>query len=105
MGWKVIFSPSAQADLEEIVRYAARRNADAALRLGYQLIIRAEVVAAFPEMGRVAPEFQQPNLREVMCRSYRVIYRLEKDEQRIEVVRFWHGARGFPHLPSADPHK
>ena len=48
MGWKVIISPSAQADLEEIVRYAAQRNSDAALRLGYQLIIRAEAVAAFP---------------------------------------------------------
>ena len=104
MGWKVIISPSAQADLEEIVRYAARRNSDAALRLGYQLIIRAEAVAAFPEMGRVVPEFQRPNLREVICRSYRVIYRLEKDQQRIEVVRFWHGARGFPHIPSAGPH-
>ncbi len=105
MGWKVIISPSAQADLEEIVRYAAWRNSDAALRLGYQLITRAESVAAFPEMGRVVPEFHQPNLREVICRSYRVIYRLENDQQRIEVVRFWHGARGFPHIPNADPHK
>ncbi len=102
MGWKVIISPSAQTDLEEIVRYAARRNGDAALRLGYLLIIRAEAVAAFPEMGRVVPEFQPSNLREVICRSYRVIYRLQNDRQRIEVVRFWHGARGFPHIPNAD---
>jgi plasmid stabilization system protein ParE len=99
MGWKVIIAPSAQADLTDIVRYVARRNSDAAARLGYELITRAEAVAAFPEIGRVVPEFRQPNLREVICRSYRVIYRLWPDEQRIEIVRFWHGARGFPHIP------
>jgi plasmid stabilization system protein ParE len=46
------------------------------------------------------PEFRQPNLREVICRSYRILYRLRRDEGRIEIVRFWHGARGFPHIPT-----
>ncbi|MEI6077336.1 MAG: type II toxin-antitoxin system RelE/ParE family toxin, partial [Verrucomicrobiota bacterium] len=83
MGWKIIIAPSAQADLEDIVRYIAQHNSDAAARMGYELITRAESVAAFPEVGRVVPEFRQPNLRKVICRSYRVIYRLRRDEQRI----------------------
>ena len=99
MGWKVIIAPSADADLADNVRYVARHNSDAAARLGYDLITRAEKVAAFPEIGRVVPEFRQPNLREVVCRSYRVIYRIRRDEQRIDIVRFWHAARGFPHIP------
>lgn len=100
MGWKIIIAPSAQADLGDIVRYIARHNSDAAARMGYELITRAESVAGFPEVGRVVPEFQQPNLREVICRSYRIIYRLRRDEQCIDIVRFWHGARGFPHIPT-----
>jgi toxin ParE1/3/4 len=99
MGWKVIIAPSAQTDLADIVRYIARHNPDAAARLGYELITRAEKVAAFPEGGRIVPEFRRPNLREVLCRSYRVIYRLRPAEQRIDIVRFWHAARGFPHIP------
>jgi len=99
MGWKVIIAPSAQADLAYIVRYVAQHNPDAATRLGYELITRAEKIAAFPESGCVAPEFRQPNLREVLCRSYRVIYRIRPSEQRIDIVRFWHAARGFPHIP------
>ena len=63
------------------------------------LITRAENLANFPEIGRVVPEFQQSNLREVICRSYRIIYRLRRDEQRIDIVRFWHAARGFPRIP------
>ena len=98
MGWKVIIAPSARADLETIVRFIARRNPDAATRVGYELIVRAEGLARFPEMGREVPEFKSSDLREVVCRSYRIIYRLKRQQQHIEIVRFWHGARGFPRI-------
>lgn len=99
MGWQIIIAPSARTDLADIVRYIARHNPDAAARLGYELITRTEILANFPEIGRVVPEFRQPNLRELICRSYRVIYRLRRDEQCIDIVRFWHAARGFPRIP------
>lgn len=99
MGWKVIIAPSARGDLESIVRFIARQNRDAAARVGYELITRAESLAEFPEIGRVVPEFRRPDLREIMCRSYRVLYRTSRDRQLIEVVRFWHAARGLPQLP------
>lgn len=101
MGWQVIIAPSARSDLADIVRYIAQHNSDAAARLGYELISRAENLAQFPEIGRMVPEFRQPDLREIICRSYRIIYRLKRDDKRIQIVRFWHGARGFPHVPSA----
>ncbi|MCU0772231.1 MAG: type II toxin-antitoxin system RelE/ParE family toxin [Verrucomicrobia bacterium] len=100
MGWKVIVSPSALADLEDIVRYIARHNPDAAARMGHALIARAASLALFPEMGRVVPEFHRPDLREVIHRSYRVIYRVRREQEAVEIVRFWHGARGFPHIPT-----
>ena len=99
MGWQVIIAPSAQADLAEIVRYVAQHNAAAAARLGFELITRAESLVNFPEIGRRVPEFRQPDLREIICRSYRIIHRLKRQDHRIEIVRFWHGARGFPHIP------
>jgi plasmid stabilization system protein ParE len=99
MGWKVTISPSAQVDLEDIVRYIARHNPEAAARIGCELIARAEGLADFPEMGRMVPEFRRPELREVIHRSYRVIYRVKPEGEAVEIVRFWHGARGFPHIP------
>jgi plasmid stabilization system protein ParE len=56
MGWQVIIAPSAQSDLADIVRYIARHNSDAAARLGFELITRAESLAEFPEIGRRAPK-------------------------------------------------
>ncbi len=74
MGWQVIIAPSARSDLADIVRYIAQHNSDAAARLGYELITRAENLAQFPEIGRMVPEFRNRDLREIICRSYRVIY-------------------------------
>lgn len=99
MGWQVIIAPSARSDLADIVRYIARHNSDAAARVGYELIARAESLAQFPEIGRMVPEFRNRDLREVICRSYRVIYRLKRKDHQIQIIRFWHGARGFPHIP------
>ena len=99
MGWQVIIAPSAQIDLADIVRYVARHNSDAASRLGFELITRAENLVNFPEIGRRVPEFQQVELREIIFRSYRIIYRLNFEKQTIQIIRFWHGARGFPHIP------
>jgi toxin ParE1/3/4 len=99
MGWEIVLSASAESDLENIVSYIARHNPDAAIRVGNALISRSESLAEFPEMGRVVPEFSQKDLREVVYRSYRIIYRLISGRQRIEIVRFWHAARGLPHIP------
>ena len=99
MGWKVVVSPHADSDLENIVTYIARHNSQAAARVGYALIARAELLTQFPEMGRVVPEFGQSNLREIVYNSYRIIYRVKSTDQLIEIVRFWHAARGLPHIP------
>ena len=102
MGWQVIIAPSAQADLESVVRFVAWQNSDAAARIGHELIVRAEGLAAFPQMGRIVPEFQREALREIICRSYRITHRVRPERQCIEMVRFWHGARGFPQIPQGD---
>lgn len=99
MGAKIIIAPSARTDLRAIVEFVALHDPVAAERLGFALIARAESLAQFPQRGRVVPEYRDPLLREVLHLSYRVIYRLKDEDQTVEVVRFWHAARGFPRIP------
>ena len=47
----------------------------------------------------MVPEFKRPDLREIILRSYRIIYRIKHSDASVEIVRFWHGARGFPQIP------
>ena len=70
--------------------------------MSYELVTHVGRLATFPELGREVPEFGRPDLRELICRSYRIIYRLRPAKERIEIVRFWHGARGFPRIPRGD---
>jgi plasmid stabilization system protein ParE len=99
MDFKVFLSVEALTDLERIVTYIAPHNPAAAERMGNQLLDAALSLRALPERGRIVPEFRRPDLREIIVRSYRVIYRVNTSDQSLEIVRFWHAARGFPHIP------
>lgn len=96
--YKVIFAPQAGRDLESLVRYIAHQaSPEIAERFGLQLVDKALSLATFPERGRVVPEVGPP-FREIIYRSYRIVYRL--GDGLVEVVRFWHAARGVPQIDS-----
>ena len=96
MDFKVIWSPSARLDLKEIVSYIAEDNAEIAQRFGLSLIDSTKYLALFPEKGRSVPELRTPEIREVIFKPYRIIYRVKEAERVIEIVRVWHAKRGTP---------
>jgi toxin ParE1/3/4 len=98
MGFKVILTPESMGDLEAIVTFIAKDNPACARTFGHELIDRALSLAAFPEIGRVVPEMGEPAVREIIHRSYRIIYEIFPEEGAIFVLRFWHGARGEPEI-------
>jgi addiction module RelE/StbE family toxin len=98
MGYQIALSPSARRDLRDIVRYISWDAPERAVAFGQFLVSSVKRLADFPELGRVVPEFDDPVIREIVVRSYRVIYRIDHGERRVDVVRFWHGARGNPKI-------
>jgi plasmid stabilization system protein ParE len=95
----VVFAPQAERDLEAITLYLARNaEAQVAERFGNRLIDRALTLASLPNRGRVVPEVGDPTIREIFFKSYRIIYRIRGEQ--VEVVRFWHAARGIPEIDS-----
>ena len=96
--FQVIFAPRAERDLESAVRYIAKHaGSEIAQRFGMQLLDKALTLATFPERGRAVPEIGLP-FREIFYRSYRIVFRVVG--KRVEVVRFWHAARGTPQIDS-----
>jgi plasmid stabilization system protein ParE len=98
VGYQVALSPSARGDLRDIVRYISWDSPERAVAFGQFLLSSTKRLAEFPEMGRVVPEFEDSKIREIVVRSYRVIYVLDHADRRVDVARFWHGARGTPFL-------
>jgi plasmid stabilization system protein ParE len=99
MDYRVVLSSSARDDLRNIVRYISIDAPDRAVRFGRFLISRTRILSRFPELGRVVPEFDDPSIPEIIVRrSYRVVYRLNHSQHLVEIIRFWHAARGVPEI-------
>ena len=98
MDLKVIWSTSARLDLKEIVSYIAEDNTEIAHRFGFSLVDVTKSLASFPGKGRVVPELGSQNIREIIFKPYRIIYRIKDSEGVMEIVRVWHAARGTPEL-------
>ncbi|MEL4895398.1 type II toxin-antitoxin system RelE/ParE family toxin [Crocosphaera sp. Alani8] len=93
MDYQVIFSPKAVNDLEKIVRYIAINNPEAAKRIGQQLLSKAKELSKFPLRGQIVPELNDHNLRQLILKPYRIIYRVEQSNKQISIARFWHSSR------------
>jgi toxin ParE1/3/4 len=98
MAYRLIWSRVARDDLHQIVRFIARNDRNQAAAFGLRLIEAIEQVQQFPEMGRMVPERADSQVREIIVRPYRIIYRVDHSRSMIEVVRIWHGARGEPQM-------
>jgi addiction module RelE/StbE family toxin len=100
MGCKIIFSPQAIADLEEVVRHIARDDATTAIRIGNALIDRVEILENFPLLGTPYPK--RPGVRKLVSRPYLIFYRPRQEENSVDILRYWHGAQREPDLRSLD---
>ncbi|HEX8372112.1 MAG TPA: type II toxin-antitoxin system RelE/ParE family toxin [Chthoniobacterales bacterium] len=76
MGHQVALSPSARRDLRDIVRYISMDSPERAVAFGQFLVSNCKRLGEFPNLGRIVPEFEEENIREIIVRSYRVIYRV-----------------------------
>ena len=100
MAYKIIWSLQARDDLREIVLFIAAHNVPAAEAFGMKLMTKADMLTDFPQIGRVVPEKNEENIREIVQRPYRIIYQIIPEQQMVAIARVWHGARGEPEIPS-----
>jgi len=90
---EVIWAPSALDDIESIAEYIGADSAEMASLFINRLIEATDRLQQFPLSGRLIPEINNPDCREVIYGAYRIMYRIEGDEVRITGVV--HGARDW----------
>lgn len=79
---KVLWSLNAAEHLDAIFQYIAADSVVYALKTVDGITRRSEQIAQHPLSGRIVPEYNQIQIREVLYRDYRIIYyiRLEQIE-------------------------
>lgn len=98
MAFQVVVTEAANEDLARLVGFIARDNPHAAGQFGLALLEKLKLLRDHPRFGRVVPERNDPNIREIILNPYRIVYRVREKEEVVEVLRFWHGARGEPEI-------
>jgi toxin ParE1/3/4 len=91
MAKRVTWSARALADVESIAAYIASDSPAYAKIVVKKIVKLTRQLARFPQSGREVPEFQDPSLRELLAYSYRIIYKVEKEE--IIIASVIHGKR------------
>ncbi len=93
---EVTWSPQSLRDLEAIRAYIAVDSAVYADAMVRRLVAAVERLKAFPESGRMVPERNDPEIREVILGAYRIVYRLRAGS--VEIATVFRGSRLFPDL-------
>lgn len=88
----ITFAKSAVADLDAILEwYREQQVPEVGKRLISEIIQQVELLGAQPETGRIVPEFNNDNLRDIVRPPYRIVYRRQK--LKISIVRIWRSER------------
>ena len=88
----ISFAESAVTDLEDILDWYTDQQVPEVGKQQVSIIIQqVEQLREQPEMGRIVPEFNNENLREIIRPPYRIVYRRQK--LKISIVRIWRSER------------
>lgn len=93
----VIWSAEAQARLASIHEHVARESRRNAERLIRRLVERVVQLEIAPDSGRSVPEYPDSDLRELLSRPYRIIYR--QRDGHLQVVTVIHYRQQLPGNP------
>ena len=88
---RVHWTETAINHLLAIYEYIAQNSPVYAQAMVAKVLNRSEQLAAFPRSGRIVPEYAAEDLREIIEKPYRIIYRIQLEQ--IDVVAVIHSAQ------------
>lgn len=91
---RVKWTAEAEAHLDGIYQYIAKDSPLYASRTLDKLTRRADQLIGHPRSGRILLKYDNPNLRELVVGSYRLIYRITSDH--IDILAVFQGAQQLP---------
>jgi toxin ParE1/3/4 len=91
---KVVWSPLTLERVEEISDNIAADNVGAARVFLIDIFAAVERLRSFPQSGRAVPEVNRQDIREIIFKKYRVVYRVAR--QQVSILTIRHGRQRLP---------
>jgi plasmid stabilization system protein ParE len=95
MDFQVVWTEPAEEDLRTILAYVKAYSATGASTVQQTIMASVRRLIHFPFGGTV----YAGRTREIVCLSYRIFYRVDEVNERVEILSVWHSARKDPALP------
>lgn len=73
----VRFTEQASDDIDRIASYISTDSPQYAKNFVKKVLEKVAKLAYFPEMGRIVPEYNTENIRELVYGKYRIIYKID----------------------------
>lgn len=90
---KITWTAKAVTNIKDIKEYIAHDSRYYAKVFTSKIISYVKKLAHLPKLGRVVPELEREDIRELIYQSYRIIYRVNTDQNRITILLIVHGAK------------
>jgi len=89
---KINLSPAALNDLKSIFDYISNDSVFYAEKVIDKILKKITILERNNRIGKKVREFDNEAIRELLEGNYRIIYRIENEDE-ISIVRVYHGAR------------
>ncbi|MDD5036639.1 MAG: type II toxin-antitoxin system RelE/ParE family toxin [Methylococcaceae bacterium] len=76
----VIWTPRARSDLKSIYDYIGQDSPQTAKKIIQEIANKADILAILPNLGKLTPELEDPQVREISAYSWRIIYQRRQDK-------------------------
>jgi len=89
---KIVWTDKAIDDLDDIGHYIAIDSEKYAKIVVNRLFKAVDVLERHPRIGRMVPEFNNKDIREMINGSYRIVYTI-KSQFQIDILTIHHSVR------------
>ena len=91
---KLNWPKKARNDLIQIYNYINHNSTYYSIKTINKIVNLVSCLETSPYIGRKVPEYDKDNIRELIYKSYRIIYEVQSN--KIIIHRIWHSARNLP---------
>jgi addiction module RelE/StbE family toxin len=88
---EIEWSFRARTDIQELHAYISKDSPYYARQFVERILGAVDILRSHPQIGRILPEANRENMRELLVNNYRIIYLLKPNQ--VFIVTVIHGSR------------
>jgi toxin ParE1/3/4 len=91
---KIAWTEDAISSFQDVVKYIAEDSVFYASNFAKKILVLVEKLKDFPAIGRIVPEYSNPEIRELIYQNYRIVYKIS--EKVVYLLLITHCSQELP---------